>query len=98
MELYLIQSEPRLHQQRTEKYLQKQKKQNSIPDIFQNLACLNILELDNNQLSGTVPISMANLPLLSRLLLMNNKLSGNLDKSFNGSFQKQLNNIQLSHT
>ncbi len=69
----------------------------SIPDIFGTLLNLTDVQLEDNLLIGTIPSSISKLRWLSRLFVQNNYLSGSLNMVFNGSFQRNLSNIQLSN-
>ena len=66
-------------------------------NIFDNLNQLQILEIQHNLFTGTLPLSIGKLSSLSRLFVQDNHLSGHLDDVFNGSFQRNLSNVQLSN-
>ena len=66
-------------------------------NIFDSLIQLQIIEIQHNLFTGTIPLSLARLSYLNRFFVQDNLLSGRLDMVFNGSFQRNLSNVQLSN-
>jgi hypothetical protein len=72
-----------------------------IPDSFQNLTRLQVLDLDGNQISGTLPSWLSKLRSLFSLRMLKNQLTGPLPESLSslrGLYALLLGNNRLTGT